>query len=89
MLDFQLKEEYDVVSVLGLLALASENEIDFGVAIEPGWFPFNCVKSIVYDLRAFEDPEPSANTRPTVPMRYQDELRDDGMGATLTQAERH
>lgn len=33
-------DEYDVDLLQYLLSLTRENEIDFGVTIEPHWFPF-------------------------------------------------
>lgn len=56
------------------------NEIEFGVADEPGWYPFNLGDSIVCDLMAFYDLRRSSVTHPAVPVRYRNEWRDDGMG---------
>lgn len=63
-------EEYYVDPVRGLLELACSNEPDFGVADEPGWFPFNFEDNVVYDLRAFGDPVRSTVTHPPVSVRY-------------------
>lgn len=41
-------EEYDVNPVLDLFALVRSNKIDFDIAENPGWFPFNFEDSIVY-----------------------------------------
>lgn len=47
----------DAAPVLGLLSISCANEIDFVVAVEPGWILFNFEDVIVYDTMAFNDPD--------------------------------
>lgn len=52
---FWLMVEHGVDPVLGLLALARPNEIDFSVADGRSWLLFNFEDCMTLDLRAFED----------------------------------
>lgn len=52
-LQFKLMEEYDADAVLGVLALARANEIDFDVGKEPVWFLLSFENRIMNYLRAF------------------------------------
>lgn len=61
-----------MVLIVGLLPIAHVNEINFGVANEPDWFPFYFEDSILYDPRALDDPGRSSVLHPAGPMHYRD-----------------
>lgn len=67
---FQLRYEHNIDSILGSLELACANNVNFGVAEEPGWFSFNFNNSVMYSLRPVQDPGRSAILHPTGPGRY-------------------
>lgn len=78
-------KKYDVDPVLGVLALAHANKIDFSFTEKSGWFTCNFEISIVYDLRALKDPGRSIFTYPAVPVCYSVEYCEDVMGVASAQ----
>lgn len=79
-------KKYDFDPILGLYAVACANKIDFSVGDEPYWLPFHLNGSMVYNLRAFKDPERTTFTHSAVFVRLWNEFCDDEMGVGFVQA---